>query len=86
MMPMIAHQGGWDEAIYVAVPLVIFAALLRIAKGRAQHEAEAEVQARSRGEAGDTDTGDAAASQVTADPRPPEETRASSPVDPDMPT
>ena len=81
MMPLIAHQGGWDEAIYVAVPLVVFAALLRIAKRRAQREAEAELHARSRG-----DAGEAAASPVTEDPRPNDEARTSSPVDPDMPT
>ncbi len=35
-----AHQGGWDEALYVAVPIVAFAVLLRIAKRRAEIEAE----------------------------------------------
>jgi hypothetical protein len=33
-----AHQGGWDEALYVLVPLVLFGWLLR----RAQKRAEAE--------------------------------------------
>lgn len=80
MMPLIAHQGGWDEAIYVAVPLVVFAALLRIAKGRAQREADAEHLARHS-----DDAVEAAASPVTEDPRPRDESRASSPVDPDMP-
>lgn len=37
---VIAHQGGWDEAIYVAIPIVVFATLLRVAKKRAQREAE----------------------------------------------
>ena len=38
----VAHQGGWDEALFVAVPLVIFAVLLRIAKRRAEAEQRAE--------------------------------------------
>jgi hypothetical protein len=32
------HQGGWDEALFVLVPLAIFAILLRIAKRRAEAE------------------------------------------------
>jgi hypothetical protein len=36
-----AHQGGWDEALFVAVPLVIFFVLLRIAKRRAEAEQRA---------------------------------------------
>jgi hypothetical protein len=35
----LAHQGGWDEALFVAVPLVVFALLLRAAKRRAEREA-----------------------------------------------
>jgi hypothetical protein len=35
---LVAHQGGWDEALFVAVPLVIFAVLLRVAKHRAEAE------------------------------------------------
>ena len=37
---MIAHQGGWDEAAFVLVPLVIFFMLLRVAKQRAAAEDE----------------------------------------------
>ena len=33
-----AHQGGWDEVIFVVVPLVLFAVLLRAAKRRAERE------------------------------------------------
>ena len=34
-MPLvIAHQGGWDEAIFVALPLVLFAVLLVVARRR----------------------------------------------------
>jgi len=39
---ILAHQGGWDEALLVVVPLVIFAALLRVAKRRAEAEQRAE--------------------------------------------
>jgi hypothetical protein len=38
----LAHQGGWDEALFVVVPLVIFFVLLRIAKRRAEAEQQAE--------------------------------------------
>ena len=35
----LAHQGGWDEAILVVLPLIVLAALLRIARRRALEEA-----------------------------------------------
>ena len=31
---MIAHQGGWDEALLIAVPMVLVAWLLWLAKVR----------------------------------------------------
>ena len=34
---VLAHQGGWDEMLYAAVPLVIMALLLRKANRRANH-------------------------------------------------
>jgi hypothetical protein len=36
---LLAHQGGWDEALLVAVPLAIFAFLLFRAQRRAEREA-----------------------------------------------
>jgi hypothetical protein len=33
-----AHQGGWDEALFVAVPMLLFIVLLWIAKRRAEAE------------------------------------------------
>jgi hypothetical protein len=33
-----AHQGGWDEALFVVIPLLLFFALLRVAKRRAEQE------------------------------------------------
>jgi hypothetical protein len=38
---VIAHQGGWDEALYVAVPAVILFYALRKAEKRARAKAEA---------------------------------------------
>lgn len=31
---LVAHQGGWDEMLFVAVPLIVFAALLALARRR----------------------------------------------------
>jgi hypothetical protein len=35
MALLLAHQGGWDEILFVAVPIVIFGGLLAIANRRA---------------------------------------------------
>jgi hypothetical protein len=35
---VLAHQGGWDEALFVVIPLLLFALLLRVAKRRAEAE------------------------------------------------
>jgi hypothetical protein len=32
---LFAHQGGWDEILFVAVPIAIFAGLLAVANRRA---------------------------------------------------
>jgi hypothetical protein len=32
---LLAHQGGWDEMLFVAVPIVIFGGLLAVANRRA---------------------------------------------------
>jgi len=32
---LLAHQGGWDELLFVALPIVIFAGLLVVANRRA---------------------------------------------------
>jgi len=40
---LLAHQGGWDESLFVVGPIIVFAALLFVAKRRADVEAaEAE--------------------------------------------
>jgi hypothetical protein len=36
---LLAHQGGWDEALFVVVPLALFAWILSVAKRRAEREA-----------------------------------------------
>jgi hypothetical protein len=50
---LLAHQGGWDEALFVAVPLGIFTALLLVAKRRAEREVE---RAAERAAASDAET------------------------------
>ena len=39
----LAHQGGWDEALFVAVPIVVLLALLALAQRRAAAEQDAEL-------------------------------------------
>lgn len=34
-MTVLAHQGGWDELIFVLLPIALFAGLLAIANRRA---------------------------------------------------
>ena len=31
---VLAHQGGWDEILFVLAPLLVFAGLLRVARKR----------------------------------------------------
>lgn len=38
MAIVLAHQGGWDEGLLVAVPMAVFAGLLWVAKRRAEAE------------------------------------------------
>ena len=44
-MRVLAHEGGWDEALFVAVPMAVFAVLLWVAKRRAEAEVAAEAEA-----------------------------------------
>lgn len=39
---MLAHQGGWDEALFVAAPLAVFAGMLIVARRRAEAEVREE--------------------------------------------
>lgn len=35
---VLAHQGGWDEMLFVAVPIILFAGLLALANRRASKQ------------------------------------------------
>ena len=37
---LLAHQGGWDEVLFVLLPIGLFAGLLAIANKRAARELE----------------------------------------------
>ena len=41
-MHVLAHQGGWDEILLVAGPIVVLAVLLYLANRRADRMAEEE--------------------------------------------
>lgn len=40
---MFAHQGGWDEFLYAAIPILVIFALLRLANSRAKRLTPGEV-------------------------------------------
>jgi len=42
MTMVLAHQGGWDEMLFVAVPLGLFAFLLYLANRKAQRHLDDE--------------------------------------------
>jgi hypothetical protein len=42
MTVVLAHQGGWDEILFVALPLGLFAFLLFIANRKAQAQLDEE--------------------------------------------
>ena len=44
---VLAHQGGWDEMLLVALPIGLFGLLLYLANKKAQAQLEAEEQAES---------------------------------------
>jgi hypothetical protein len=50
---IVGHQGGWDEALFVAVPMAVFATLLWVAKRRAEAEAATDVDADADADADD---------------------------------
>jgi cyanate permease len=39
-MALLAHQGGWDEALFVLAPMALFAFLLWLANRRATRRLE----------------------------------------------
>jgi len=42
---VLAHQGGWDEMLFVAIPIVLFVLLLRLANRRADQQASTPPEA-----------------------------------------
>jgi hypothetical protein len=64
--PLLAHQGGWDEILMVAVPVGLFAFLLYAANKRATRMAEEPAE-------GDSTSGDGPTREPVpeADHRPP---------------
>ncbi len=38
ILAVLAHQGGWDEILFVLVPIALFAVLLTLANRRANRE------------------------------------------------
>ncbi|MGI9119953.1 MAG: hypothetical protein ACR2G7_07525 [Acidimicrobiales bacterium] len=51
---VVAHQGGWDEAFLVAIPMAVLAGLLWLAKRRAEAEGRAGgSEAEAEGDAGE---------------------------------
>lgn len=39
---LVAHQGGWDEILWVMVPIIVMVGLLRVATVRVRKNAPAE--------------------------------------------
>ncbi len=55
MRLVLAHQGGWDELLFVLVPIALFAGLLALANRRA---AQAQAEEQAGAEQGDADRRD----------------------------
>lgn len=47
---VLAHQGGWDEMLMVAVPILVFVFALRLANKRAEEQARKGDTSRLDGE------------------------------------
>lgn len=43
-LAIVAHQGGWDEILLIAVPMGVIAGLLVLAKRRVDASAETSVE------------------------------------------
>lgn len=44
-MPLIAHQGGWDEILLVAGPMLVVIGVLALVKRRVEAAAQAAAEA-----------------------------------------
>ncbi|MDP1820112.1 MAG: hypothetical protein Q8K58_09520 [Acidimicrobiales bacterium] len=68
---LLAHQGGWDEILFVLLPIALFAGLLALANHRAardQARRQAEAEAAPTDGAGGNDSGDSGGSSDAAPP------------------
>ncbi len=66
---VLAHQGGWDEALLVATPIALFVFLLRVANQRAARladEADASGDDASVGDPPDVDAAGGGSAEVDA--------------------
>lgn len=54
---VLAHQGGWDEALFVAVPMTVLVGLLWLAQKRAADEERADEEGSDARGAGRADPG-----------------------------
>lgn len=50
---LLAHQGGWDEILWVMVPIVVMVGLLRVATVRVRNRSRAQAPDASSSDAGD---------------------------------
>ena len=53
---LLAHQGGWDEMLFVALPIGLFAFLLYLANKRAQAQLDAANAAEAEKDRAGEDT------------------------------
>lgn len=53
---LLAHQGGWDEALFVLAPLAVFAGLLMVARRRADEMEQDRETDEATGDGGARDT------------------------------
>ena len=49
-MPLIAHQGGWDEILLVAGPMLVVIGVLALVKRRVEAAARAAAEADAQAE------------------------------------
>ncbi len=61
LLAVLAHQGGWDEALLIATPLAALAGLLYLANKRADRQLNAD-EATNAGEVDDRTTEPSASS------------------------
>lgn len=54
---LLAHQGGWDEALLVIGPIVVITALLRLAKKRIDSRLGEQAGDQAGGDDGEVDLG-----------------------------